>query len=106
MITKTNKFLLELFNVPEKTVASDLTLANSDILSWTLDSVEFIKNEYIAKKSEYIAKITVTMKEFVETDFLDGNIGLSAVNHEVLGTDLYIHEIEGTTISLNDGNDH
>ena len=96
MNTKTNKFLLELFNVPETTVASDLTLANSDILSWTLDSVELIK-------SEYVAKISVTMKEFVDTDFLDGNVDLSAANHEVLGTDLYIHELKGTPVSLNNG---
>lgn len=95
MAYKTNKFLLELFNVPETTVASDLTLANSDILSWTLDSVELIK-------SEYVAKISVTMKEFVEKDFLDGHVGLSAANHEVLGTDLYIHELEGAPISLHD----
>lgn len=83
MITKTNTFLLELFNVPKAMVASDLTLSNSGISSWTLNSVELVDDEYVAK-------ISVTMKEVVDTDFLDGNIDLSVANHEFLGADLYI----------------
>lgn len=91
MITKTNKFLLELFNVPVGTSESDLTVQNDNIAQWKLKSVE-------EKNGEQIANIEVTTKTSIPSDALDGEIVVSVTNHEVQGTDLYIKELEGATV--------
>ncbi|GIC77168.1 hypothetical protein [Moritella sp. F3] len=98
MITKTNKFKLELFNVPKDTIQSNLTIQNSDILEWKLDKITRINDSDVAI-------MLVTMKEFVDTDHIDGEVGISANNHEVMGTDLYIYELEGTPMSLSNEED-
>ena len=93
MITKTNKFLLELFNVPSTTTSEDLNIQHDCIASWSLQKIE-------AKGDEYVAYIETIMRETIASDSLDGELSVSATNHEVQGVDLYIKPLEPIPMSL------
>jgi hypothetical protein len=87
MTTKTQYFIMEMFNVPKNTTKSNLTIANNNIISWNVVSVK-------EKNGEYVAYILILTKTSISTDILEGEVDVSANNHEVMGTNLFIHTKE------------
>ena len=87
MITKTQNFVLEMFNVPKNTTNSNLTIANNNINNWNVESVK-------EKDGEYVAYILILTNTSISTDILEGEVDVSANNHEVMGTDIFIHTKE------------
>jgi hypothetical protein len=80
-------FILEIFNVPKGTTQAHLSIENININSWRFNSV-------INKDGEYIAYITILTNNPISADSLDGELVVSASNHEVMGTDIFIHTKE------------
>jgi hypothetical protein len=81
---KTHYFILELFNVPEHTCDSHLTIQHDKMASWTVGAIK-------AENNSFTAHIRVMMHNKMSPEELEGNTSVSANNHDVMGTDLYIH---------------
>jgi hypothetical protein len=92
-IQETNLFRVELYNVPENTTSANLKIENTDILEWHVDHKKVVDGVNVII-------LIVKTKQIVPSDHLDGELSLSADNHDVQGADIYIFELEGTPNSL------
>jgi hypothetical protein len=98
MITNTNKFLLELFNVPAATKSENFSVEIENIAHWNLQKIE-------PKDGEHVAYIVVILNNSVPSDSLDGEVMVSATNYDVQGVDVYVEPMEPIPMSFSDQED-
>lgn len=92
---ESNEFKILLYRSPDEETCSKLTLGdsiychNNPLVSVKHSSFYPDQNE----EGSYISEFLIQTKDKTKSCHLDGNVGLSFDNHELLGTDLFIDPI-------------
>ena len=86
MTDKTQYFILELFNVPNFTAKSNLSIQNNrcQLRHWNVKTIQ-------EQNGSFVAYIRLMMENASTAQALADNISVSANNHDVMGTDVFIH---------------
>ncbi|NQZ51068.1 MAG: hypothetical protein HRT95_13125 [Moritella sp.] len=80
-LIKTNKFILQIFNVPIDMVSTDLSIEQVDIEGWELMDIS-------KERGSNVANVTLTIKKLMLVEELEGKMSVNSTKHEVQGVDL------------------